>query len=64
MALRELHAAGRAHGSVAPVFVALEPSRAVLLPAPGTAATTAPAGDVVAFGALLYENAGWTQTHG
>ena len=55
MALRELHAGGRAHGAVTPVFVALEPSRAVLLPAPGSAASATPSGDVAAFGALLYE---------
>jgi hypothetical protein len=55
MALRELQAAGRVHGSVTPVFVALEPTRAVLLPAPGSAATATQAGDVAALGALLYE---------
>ncbi len=55
LALRDLHASGRAHGSVTPVFVGLEPSRAVLLPAPGSAPTASQAGDVAAFGAVLYE---------
>jgi DNA-directed RNA polymerase subunit M/transcription elongation factor TFIIS len=55
LALRELHAAGRAHGSVTPVFVALDSNRAALLPASGGIGTPTQAGDVAAFGALLYE---------
>lgn len=53
--LRDLHAARSAHGSVTPVFVALEPARAVLIPAPGSAATASADGDARAFGAVLYE---------
>lgn len=53
--LKELHAAGQAHGAVTPVFVGLEPTRAVLLPAAGSESTATRRGDVTAFGSLLYE---------
>jgi hypothetical protein len=55
VALRELHASGRVHGSVTPVFVALEPARALLLPAQGVSADASKQGDIAAFGAVLYE---------
>jgi hypothetical protein len=51
----ELHEEGRMHGGVAPEFVQLRYMRAQLLPLRGRARYAEPAGDVAAFGAVLYE---------
>lgn len=53
--LRDLHAVKALHGSVTPVFVAIEAGRAVLMNAPGSAATASEEGDIRSFGAVLYE---------